>query len=303
MNALTGIRNMLDDNPIVGAPRQGSRRFWTGREEKIMREIYPAGGVPACLPLLPGRSASSIYNRAGSMGLRRPGRQGRVEDRQRWSTSEHIDALIRRTYAQDTSRNAIQRLARSVGRPRWWVSKRAMQLGLVTPRFRQPAWTEVETALIAEQAHRHPRTLQLLLARHGFRRTETAITVKLKRLGADRTDPDHFTATALASVMGVDAKTVSAWIAKGWLRAARRGTDRVAAQGGDQWWIHRRDVRAFIVANTAAVDIRKVEKSLVRRSPGGEGAVRASASFALRWGGDGRALSHLWSARGRVCFR
>lgn len=255
-----GIRVFLDDNPMVGEQRQGPRRFWTGREEKIMREKYPTGGVPACLPLLPGRSASSIYNRAGIMGLRKPDKTGRIQDRQRWTTNEHIDALIQRTYATDTSKSAINRLAKTIGRPRWWVSKRATKLGLVTPRFKQPAWTTAEEDLIAEQAHRHPRTLQKMLARRGYVRTETAITVKLKRLGADRSDPDHFTANALAGVMGVDPKTVTGWIIKGWLKAARRGTDRVAVQGGDEWWIHRRDVRAFIVENTAAVDIRKVEK-------------------------------------------
>jgi hypothetical protein len=34
----------------------------------------------------------------------------------------------------------------------------------------------------------------------------------------------------------------------------------VAANGGDEYWIHRHDVRAFVVANVAAVDLRKVEK-------------------------------------------
>lgn len=250
----------LDDNPMVGERRQGSRRFWTGREEKLMRQHYPTGGVPECLPLLTGRSASSIYNRAGTMGLRQPDKTGRIVDRQHWTSNEHIDALIRRTYAADTTRNAIARLAKSCNRPRWWVSKRAMKLGLVQPRFKQPAWTEPEEALILDHAHKAPGTLRKLLARHGFERTETAITVKLKRMGADRTDPDHFTAHALAGVMGVDGKTVTGWIVKGWLKAIKRGTERVAVQGGDEWWIHRRDIRRFIVENTAAVDIRKVEK-------------------------------------------
>lgn len=58
--------------------------------------------------------------------------------------------------------------------------------------------------------------------------------------------------------MGVDAKVVTGWITKGWLKAQRRGTDRTEAQGGDQWWIHRRDVRTFIIQNAAAVDLRKI---------------------------------------------
>jgi len=257
---LVGIRQFLDDNPMVGEQRVGSKRFWTGREEKIIRQFYPAGGVAACLAQLPGRSATSIYQRAGLMGVRKPGPSGKVTERQAWTSNEHIDALIRRAYATDATKGAINRLAKTVNRPRWWVSKRATKLGIVPPRFKEAPWSEAELDLIVEHAHKNPATLRRMLARQGFARTETAITVKLKRAGADRTDPDYFTAGALAAAMGVDAKTVTGWIAKGWLKAARRGTERVASQGGDEWWIHRRDIRTFIIENVAAVDIRKVEK-------------------------------------------
>jgi hypothetical protein len=49
-----------------------------------------------------------------------------------------------------------------------------------------------------------------MLKTEGFDRTETAIIVKLKRLGADRTDPHHLNANQLAGVMGVDRKTIAA---------------------------------------------------------------------------------------------
>jgi hypothetical protein len=253
---VTGIRELLDHNPMVGPMRAGPRRFWTGRELKLLRENYPQGGVTACLASLPGRSASSIYQRSAMLGLRVPDARGMVKDRQSWTSSEAIDAIIRRAYQKVPSKSDVQACAATCGRPRWWISKRAQKLGLVTPRFKQAPWCEAELDLIADNAHKAPATLRRLLKRAGYERSETAIIVKLKRLGADRTDPHHLNANQLAGVMGVDRKTVSGWIAKGLLKAERRA----ATATDDFWWIHRRDIRRFVTDNVAAVDLRKVEK-------------------------------------------
>ena len=99
-----------------------------------------------------------------------------------------------------------------------------------------------------------------MLQRAGHARTETAITVMGKRLSATREDPHHLTARGLATLMGVDSKTVGGWVARGLLKARRRCTDRTDAQGGDQHRIHLRDVRSFIADNAAVVDTRKVDK-------------------------------------------
>lgn len=256
-----GINDLLDTAPMHGAPRSGARRFWTTRELALLREHYPTGGVLACLPRLPGRSARAVYGMACKLRLPGPDtlrREGRP--RQRYSTSPQIDDAIRRGYPKATGVGAVVALAQAVGRPRWWVSRRAAALGLVAPRFRQPPWTDAEAEIVAGNAHRSPATIVRKLRRAGFERTETAVAVKVKRLGADTTDPDHWTARGFAAVMGVDSTTVSAWIAKGWLQAKRRGTERTAAQGGDQWWIHRKAARRFVLENLAAVDLRKVEK-------------------------------------------
>lgn len=252
----SGIRDLLEANPVAGERRSGSRRFWTGREEKLLREHYPAGGVSTCLAVLPGRTASSIYNRAGQLGLRMPGADGRARLYQRWETSDQIDAIIRRTFQKAPTKGDVQQCAQTVGRPRHWVSKRAARLGLVSPRFKEPAWSEAELEIIAEQAHKTPAALRKALRWHGFERTETAIIVKLKRLGVDRTDPHNMNANQLAGCMGVDRKSVSLWIAKGWLKATRRA----ATEKDDRWSIHHLDVARFVVDHLAHVDIRKVDK-------------------------------------------
>lgn len=236
-----------------------TRHFWTTRELKLVEQLYPAGGLPACIAALPGRTAGAIYQKAGVLGLLRQGRKPR--ERRGWSTDEHIDAAIRRVYQSEPTRHAVNDLARRVMRPRWWVSKRARQLGLVAPRFKEPRWTAAEDEIVGQMAHRSPKVIRQALIRAGHpARTETAIVVRRKRLGCSTEDPDHFTATGLAGLMGVDATTVAGWIERGLLAAKRRGTARTARQGGDQWWIHRRAVRRFVVDNVAVVDLRKVDK-------------------------------------------
>lgn len=254
------LRALLDRNPTQGQPKRGVRRFWTTREEKLLREHYPQGGVGACLDRLPGRSAAAIYSHAGSLALQAPATQKHDFRKKRWTSSDQIDAVIRRVYQRTPGKGDINDLAFAVGRPRWWVSKRAAKLGLVPPRFKEPAWTDVEREIVQRNFHRSPKIIRGMLKRAGYERTETAIVVMGKRLGATRDDPLHLTATGLASLMGVDAKTVTGWIARGLLNANRRGTGRTSAQGGDQHWIRVRDVRAFIIDNAAAVDIRKVDK-------------------------------------------
>lgn len=236
-----------------------TRHFWTTRELKLVEQLYPTGGLPACIAALPNRTAAAIYQKAALLGLPREGRKPR--ERRGWATDRHIDDAIRRVYQAAPSNDAVNALARRVMRPRWWVSKRARELGLVAPRFRQPAWTPAEDDILGQLAHRHPASIRRALVRAGHPpRTETAIVVRRKRLGCSTEDPDHHTAGGLAVLMGVDPSTVAGWIERGLLQARRRGTARTAAQGGDQWWIHRRAVRQFVVDNAAVVDLRKVDK-------------------------------------------
>lgn len=234
-----------------------SRRYWTTSEERALRSLYGTGGPAAVKQAIPGRTLRSIYQRARAMGLVAP---GQPDFRQKWSSSPQIDEAIRRVYQGTPTDGAVDHLAMSCARPRWWITRRASRLGFVTPRFKELPWSAEELAIVDELSHRTDITIARALARRGFKRTATAVAVKLKRLGADREDPDHYTANGLAPLLGVDPTTISGWIEKGWLSAKRRGTDRVAAQGGDMWWISRKAVRRFVVENAARVDIRKVDK-------------------------------------------
>lgn len=232
-------------------------RFWTAPEAKLIKAHYEQpGGIDRLVELLPHRTRGAIYQQGIRFGLKAAQHPHRIPH----ATSEHIDSAIRFVYQNSPQRNAINELAQKVGRPRWWVSKRARVLGLVAPRFREAPWSEAEVDILEQHAHRSLPVIRRILERAGYRRTETAISVKRKRVGASQVDPNQYSAHALSQLMGVDGKTVTRWIEKCGLPAKRRGTERTAEQGGDMWSISRRSLRTWIAENAAHVDLRKVDK-------------------------------------------
>lgn len=235
------------------------RWFWKTQEIAVIRSLYPEGGAEACLPFLPGRTMSGVYQQARVHRVQAPRKRG-GGSRKRWSSSEPMDAAIRYALQQPPYRNMINELARKLMRPRWWVSKRACALGLTLPRFKELPWNTEEIELLGEHSHKSLAHIRRLLQKSGHRRTETSIAVKRKRMRFDTQDPDYYTATSLAGLLGVDAKTVTRWIERDGLPATRRGTARTAQQGGDMHWIARRSLRAWMAKNWSAIDLRKVDR-------------------------------------------
>lgn len=261
MAGLTSLKALLDLNAVIGPPKTGSRRFWTNKEIETLKRVYPEGGMNAALEALPGRSASSIYEQARKRKVKSP--TTAKTPYARYTHSKPIDDAIRRGYAAapEKGRGAIKQLAVTVGRPVHYVTQRAKRLGLIQPRFKEPNWTQREEEFVATRAHQDLTTIQRAMVKAGFpHRTETSISMKIRRLGASTEDPYHYTGRGLAQLLGIDQHAVSTWISKGLLKAKRRGTDRTEANGGDMYWIHRKDIRAFIIGNAAVIDIRKVEK-------------------------------------------
>lgn len=236
------------------------RYFWTMPEVKALKEHYHAGGAAACRERLPNRSERAIYAQARHLGLKyKNGRRPRLK----YETTEEIDQRILDCYQNHPAPGAVKRLAHSLRRPFWWVKKRAMHLGLARPNRRDPEWTEPEIALLAKHAHKTPEVIRRILLKNGFRRTANAIMIKCRRLHLDTLDTEHYTARSLAREFGVDSHTVTRWIEQGWLKASRRGTQRIEAQHGDHWWIKRKDVHNFIKETFQMIDFRKVDKTFL----------------------------------------
>jgi hypothetical protein len=255
---MDSVTFLLDTGETVGDPREGPRRFWTAREQMILRNHYPQAGIRGCLDKLPGRSPGSIYQTALRLKLRSP--RFAAPKAKPAETNDHIDGMIRRTYQNDPDPGAIKKLARTINRSRQWIRMRAIKLGIAIPRFKTPDWAAAEIEIIVEHGHLGPLALKRRLAKSGFLRTEAAIMSKLYDQGGSTEDPDHHSANGLARLFGIDIHVVTGWIAKGWLQAQRRGTARVDQQGGDQWWISRRAIRLFVKDSVQVIDFRKLDK-------------------------------------------
>jgi hypothetical protein len=107
------------------------RYFWTIREVQIIKEHYPTGGVKACAPLLPNRTVKSIQQQARLNGIYYGDNKPRTY--KKWESSPAIDRAITAAYTGPADKADLKRLAAGIGRPYWWVKKRAMILGMAPP--------------------------------------------------------------------------------------------------------------------------------------------------------------------------
>lgn len=232
---------------------------WKTHEDKILREHYPISGGAGVRALLPLRTAGAIYCRAHFLNLPPPARRQK-STRYKYIFNDSIDAEIRRVYIERTTRNAINELAARLMFPRWVVSKRATSLGLKTPRFKEPDWTDAENELLESYSWQDPEQVARRFRHAGFKRTATAIAVRRKRLHLPTDAPGCYSANALAKLLGVDSKTVTRWIHAEGLPATRRGTERTPQQGGDEHVVKEADLRIWIRHHAQLVDLRKVER-------------------------------------------
>lgn len=232
--------------------------FWTTREIALLREHYPRGGVTACEAVMQ-RTRSSIYQHARELGLRAP---GQPTVRLHYANDSRLDEALRFLHEHPLLKGAVVEFAQRWQRPTWWVSRRARDLGLKTPRFRELPWTAAEIDILHDTAHVNPKNAQAAFKRAGFKRSETAIVVKRKREGIGATqarlDAGLLNGHQAAALLGVDGKTPSSWIALHGLKASKRWKD---GREHDDWVIRERDLREFIIANPCRLELRKIPDS------------------------------------------
>ncbi|MGL6224467.1 MAG: hypothetical protein ACRC6L_12885 [Steroidobacteraceae bacterium] len=228
---------------------------WTIPEVAAVQLYYPKGGIEAVEPHLPGRTRSSIYQRACALKLRSPKWSKPI--RQNWPQDDRIDDDIRRLHASPPKRGDVEALATRLGRPTWWLSRRARSLGLITPRFREEPWSDAEIAIIEEHAELTPERVRAKLKKAGFTRTDTAIMVKRKRLGMRVERDGRHPAREIARLLGYDDSTVARWIRMGRLKAGEYGKDRSDGRV-TSWEVTDRDLREFIIQNPTALELRRI---------------------------------------------
>lgn len=243
-------------------PGRRDKRYWTEDERKVLREHAEEKGAQYCRGLLPHRTTHSIYIEAKKLGLKVKGSAGR--GRQEHPISPELDARIREEWATMDARKKgeVARVADVLMVPRWWLSTRAMALGLAIPRVtKEPPWSAAELVLIRKVPLHNPDRCAVIFREHGFLRTPAAIMNKAKRLSISRRYTKTLTAFKCATILGVDSKSFGKWILKGIVQATKREeSKRLPQQGGVPWEIERAYFRQWVIDNLEMIDIRKVDK-------------------------------------------
>lgn len=282
--------------PIVPEPRLSTpyvpgkhhSRFWTEDEKQVLKDHFPTKGAQYCRGLLPNRKTHAIYTMAHKLGLRC---SVRIKPRTEHKKSPELDQQIRDEWVNMTGRKKgeVKALADKLDVPRWWLSKRALVLGLVIPRVtKEPPWTEAELDLLKRTPLHDPEKAAEVFREHGYPRTPAAIMVKAKRQGISRRYKETLSATACAKILGVDGKNFTTWILKGIVKATKRETKRLPQQGGHPWSLDRADFRQFIIDNIERIDIRKVDKFAFVEILTGGGNEQATSEAIENQGGAGR---------------
>jgi len=177
----------------------------------------------------------------------------------KYRPTAQTDGLIREAYVRLRAgdRSALKAASWEIGWPRGAVCKRGAELGLA--RVKERPWSERELEILEKHGHLAPTGIQRKLSDAGFARSVAAIQIKINR---DRIkgNLEGYSACQLADALGVDVRKVLRWIQQGFLRAERRGTQRLPQQGGDTWWITDKSVRHFVLRFPEEIDLARVEK-------------------------------------------
>lgn len=246
--------------PAETAPARAMRKGdqWLTTEMTVLRDLYGTAGANGVRERLPHRSLASIRAKAAAEGIRGI-RQSTLGKRfaRIYTQRDDIDMAVREGYIHAKEKGAIKALAERIGRPAWWVQKRAAQLGVTrTNTTRVDAWTPAELDIVEQYAAAGLDVIAKKLRTAGFKRTPTAIAVQIKRRLIDRTDPDRWSATQLGPLFGVNPSTVADWIERRGLPAKKSGEGIRAAL-----LCHRRDLRRWIRDNPRFVDLRRIDQA------------------------------------------
>lgn len=243
--------------PAKGQPRRW--RAWSEAEKQILADRYPQSGRRGTQAALASagyaRSISEIAGACARYGI--PAQRTYLK----FPPDSLVDSAIIRAYQRRNKGDigAVKAAAERLGRPYGWVKWRASQLGCVKPK-NYYYWTPEEDEILAEQVANGLQKVQQVLARHGYRRSQTAILMRRERRHLCSEHPDIMTASGVARLLGLDMKTIGRWIHTGGLRARKLRLQTPTNSPGEpqNWAIHRKDLAAFLRNHPAKWDVRRV---------------------------------------------
>jgi len=183
--------------------------------------------------------------------------------KKKYEHNEMTDNIIRSVYSSKSygdHRRSVPIAMRKLGWPKYVLYNRAVQLGLVEPKRKQPDWSEKENDVLEEYSGESDESIQRILIRKGFiKRSLCAIQVQRKRIGCGirqgRIDNGIFSATQASIILGVSSKTVVDWIYKKLLPAKKLSDGRLV-----QHLISAKNIRIFAGNNPELIDLSKADK-------------------------------------------
>jgi len=186
----------------------------------------------------------------------RSGRRRRHNLKYRW-LPQH-EAYMRAHYHGGLHQrgSVIKEMARQTGFPKWFIKRQARRLGLTMHQDRRP-WMAPEL-----------ETLERLLGKVSaatiakrLGRTETSVVMKIKTLGHSRRITEGYTMRDLEDCFGEDHHKIQRWIANGWLRDRRQGTNRHDGNGHDIHRFRERDILKFLKEHPMEISLGKVDQT------------------------------------------
>lgn len=136
------------------------------------------------------------------------------------------------------------------GYPRHVIRKWGGALGLA--RQKEPRWSPEDEAYLERNLHR--KSLGEI-ARH-LGRTKTAVTLKAKRLGVNKTQ-EGYTMRGLCLGLGCDHHKVERWLQLGWIKGKRRHSERKADV--DIWYFSDGAIRDLVINHPLEIDPRRAD--------------------------------------------
>lgn len=139
-----------------------------------------------------------------------------------------------------SSGKTLNSIARKLQVPRWKVSEWAALIGVSRQSMR--AWEDREIAYLKRNFYQ--KDIHELSTRLG--RSANSVRIKAHILGLS--ENNGYNKDNMAEGLGVNERTVSKWVEKGWLKGRKRGDSPT-----DQWIFLDKDIRDFILAHPEKV--------------------------------------------------
>lgn len=175
-----------------------------------------------------------------------------------WTEAE--DQAVRDAYATYHSKQIGAKLRELFPtRPRWSIKRRAIQIGASTVRTKDPPWSAEEIAYLTEIVWMSPERIWLKFKERGFKRTITAITIRINRQRV-RQHIDGVTAQGLAKLLNIDVHAVLRWIERGWLPKERAGLSSEAGNHHNRHHLTTAAIRKFLYEHPEVIELGKLER-------------------------------------------